>query len=222
MSTTKDGHYVTTETQEALVFASEFPAYFSALMAAYPKTFEMFPLTKATDAIAVVANSRVHVSARFMVYNFCWDCRELLKSPNGYNKNKKRIDWLVARGIKALQQYQDAGNMLPGKSIHGADALENTVENMSESLKHSTATNANLSNTAAVLSHNNASLTDSVQKLTTSNHELTKEKEELAQKNQQFQAMLASANSSLSCSRSTSSANSSLSGNSNTEETCFC
>ena len=103
MSTTKDGHYVTTETQEALVFASEFPAYFSALMTAYPKTFEMFPLTKATDAITVVvANPLVHVSARFMVYNFCWDCGELLKSPNGYNKNKKQINWLVACGIKAL------------------------------------------------------------------------------------------------------------------------
>ena len=40
-----------------------------------------------------------------------------------------------------FKKSQDAHNVLPGKSIHGAAALENTVENMAESLKHSTATN---------------------------------------------------------------------------------
>ena len=184
----KDGQ----DTTETIIFVSEFPAYFSGLLKAYSEEFEIMPLTNFTHAVTVVAKSGVNVGARVMVQNFCWDCRHLLNSPCGY-KDKNRMDWLIARGIAALKQFQDAGNVLPGKSIHGADALENTVENLSESLKHSTATSANLSNSAVVLSHNNASLTDSVQKLATSNQELTKEKDDLKRQNEDLLARLAAA-----------------------------
>ena len=164
--TTEEGYYKKAcqkdgqDSTENIIFVSEFPAYFSGLLKAYSEEFEIMPLTTWSHAVTVVAKSGMHIGARIMVQNFCWDCRHELTSTHGY-KDKKRMDWLIASGIAELKKFQDAGNVLPGKSIHGAAALESTVENMSASLKHSTATNANLSDTAKVLSHNNASLTDS-------------------------------------------------------------
>ena len=105
-----------------------------------------------------MAHSGVHLAASVVVDYFCWNCHDHLTTAKVEYYDKTRMAWLVNWGIEHLRQYKQAGNPLPGKSIHGGDSK--AAEVLASTVHELTGNNGVLAGNNGVLANSNGVLVD--------------------------------------------------------------